>query len=64
MTPTRLSEILTLLRWTPADLARETRVLDRTARRWRAGDMPVPEGIAEWLEEEAAWRAGRRAPEK
>jgi hypothetical protein len=62
MTPARLAEILDLLRWSAYALAAETRVNDRTVRRWLAGDYPIPETIEHWLERLAAAHADLPAP--
>ena len=50
MTPERFRECLDALHWTQRGLAR---VLDRPeglVRQWARGAKPVPEDVADWLE--------------
>lgn len=50
MTPTRLSQCLHAIHWTPANLSRATRVSERTVHRWISGAYPMPERLAAWVE--------------
>lgn len=64
MTHTRLSAILTLLRWSARDLAAAVAMNERTVRRWLSGDYPIPADVADWLETLAAAHAANPAPKK
>lgn len=50
MTPDRLKACLDAIRWTQRELSFALDVNERTVRRWAAGQNPVPERVAQWLE--------------
>lgn len=54
MTPTRLREVLHLLRWSQRGLADVLGCSDRLVRMWAQEDAPVPAEVAAWLEALAA----------
>jgi len=54
MTPERFNAILKLLSATEEWLAWHLSVDDRRFRRWKYGQRPIPEPVAEWLERLAA----------
>lgn len=62
MTPARLRECLALLRWSQRGLATAIGYDDRLVRRWVSGDRPIPEDVASWLEQAAAWHAAHPPP--
>jgi hypothetical protein len=65
MIPTEFISICETLygpRWI-ATLARKLVREDRTIRRWKSGESPVPKKVAEWLRKRAlAAEAGRKRP--
>lgn len=63
MTPTRLREVLALLRWTQRGLADALTCDERLARRWASGAAPVPPVVAAWLETLATCHADHPPPE-
>lgn len=63
MTPDRLREILTLLRWTQRGLAEALTCDERLARRWASGAASVPLQVAEWLETLAATHKAHPPPQ-
>ncbi|ACL61773.1 hypothetical protein [Methylobacterium nodulans] len=50
MTPDRFRECLSLLRWSQRGLAEALECDDRLVRRWATGEVPIPCGLAAWLE--------------
>lgn len=50
MTPERMSECLSLVRWSQRGLADALECDDRLVRRWAAGEAEIPAGVAAWLE--------------
>lgn len=63
VSPTRLREILGLLRWTQRGLAEALGCDDRLVRRWASGDAAVPPGVADWLERIGAVHAACPPPQ-
>jgi len=71
MTPDRLRECLSLLRWTQRGLAEVLECDDRLVRRWASGGAEIPASVAAWLETLHAchlsagpppnWKRGTRA---
>lgn len=64
MTPDRLRECLTLLRWPQNTLADALACDRRLVQRWAAGtaDYAIPQVVAEWLEQLAAGHVKYPAP--
>jgi hypothetical protein len=50
MTPTRLRECLSALRWTQRGLAETLQCNDRLVRRWTAGAAEIPSSVGAWIE--------------
>jgi len=50
MSPTRLREVLALLRWSQRGLSDALSCDDRLVRRWASGNATVPPDVEEWLE--------------
>ena len=50
MTPKRLQECLTTIRWSPVTLAAELQVEAGIIQGWMAGTKPIPISVASWLE--------------
>ncbi len=63
MSPNRLREALSLLRWSQRGLAEALGCDDRLVRRWASGDATVPPDVATWLADLAEAHARRPAPE-
>ena len=63
MTPTRLREILDELLWSQRDLATLADCNERLARRWAAGQAPIPAPIADWLERRLVMHRSAPVPE-
>ena len=51
MTGERVLEILALAGWSIIELSRRTNIRERTLRRWIRNEVPVPEAVAQWLEQ-------------
>lgn len=64
MTPARLAECLTLLRWSRRSLADATGYDESTVRLWLSGRYPTPPLIARWIERAATFHAKHPAPRK
>ena len=64
MTPTRLRECLTLLRWSQRGFADALGRPEGTIRQWLRGDVRIPEPVAEWAERAARWHAKNPPPER
>lgn len=62
MSPDRLRDVLSLLRWSQRGLAEALTCDDRLVRRWASGDATVPPDVIEWLERLAAAHAALPAP--
>jgi hypothetical protein len=62
MTPARLREVLTTLRWSLADLAAELGSGRRLMWAWADGQRTVPPVVAAWLERLTAAHAAEPAP--
>ena len=62
MTPERLRECLTLLRWSQRGLADALGVHQTTARRWTTGEGTVPANVAQWLEDLTAAHEAQPLP--
>lgn len=54
MTPDRLRECLTSLRWSQRELAKVLDIDEARVRRWARGAAPIPQAIEPWLESLAA----------
>lgn len=63
MSPTRLREVLALLRWSQRGLSDALGCDDRLVRRWASGDASVPPDVAAWLESLATILERHPAPE-
>jgi transcriptional regulator with XRE-family HTH domain len=50
VSPTRLRECLTLLRWSQRGLADALNRQEGTVRQWARGAVQIPEDVARWLE--------------
>ena len=64
MTPQRLREVLALLHWSQRGLADTLGCADSLTRGWARGRSVVPDGVAAWLEELAAFQAQHPPPER
>lgn len=62
MTPERLRECLTLVRWTRRGLADALMCDERLIRRWLAGESTIPDGVAVWIETLGQFHARRGPP--
>ncbi|ACL57016.1 hypothetical protein Mnod_2030 [Methylobacterium nodulans ORS 2060] len=50
MTPDRFRACLALVRWSQRGLAEALECDDRLVQRWDSGEVPIPTGLAAWLE--------------
>jgi hypothetical protein len=55
------AECLDILGWSTRHAARELRVSEATARRWRDGQKPTPDALA-WVKRVAAHRIANPPP--
>jgi ribosome-binding protein aMBF1 (putative translation factor) len=61
MTPERMRECLSLLRWSQRGLADALDMDERQVRRWAAG-AAVPAAVAAWLDRLASYHAKHPPP--
>ena len=54
MTPDRFRDVLRLLHWSGRGLSAILECDERLIRRWAAGQNPIPQSVAGWLERLAA----------
>ena len=64
MTPTRLRECLTLLRWSQRGFADALGRSEGTVRQWARGAVQIPPEVELWLEAAARWHAARPPPRR
>ena len=64
MTRERLNTILDALGWTQRDLAAFLGCTYSTVRGWCNGRKPVPENVAEWLDEFGGWLLANPLPKR
>jgi plasmid maintenance system antidote protein VapI len=64
MTADRLRDRLALLGWSARELAAQTGVHERQARRMVGGEAAIPQPIAAWLERLARFHERNPAPAK
>lgn len=62
MTPARLRECVTLLRWSQRGLATALNRPEGTVRQWARGATRIPADVAAWLEEAGQWHAKNPPP--
>ena len=62
MNPDRLREVPAILRWSQRGLAGVLGCADGLTRGWARGRSVVPDGVAAWLEEPAAFHARHPPP--
>jgi hypothetical protein len=63
VTPERLRECLTALRWTQRGLSDALECDDRLVRRWTVGEAEIPASVAAWIETLAKVHEGLPAPQ-
>lgn len=64
MTPTRLRECLSALRWSQRGLADALGRPEGTVRQWARGAVRIPEDVAAWLEAAGQWHERHPRPER
>lgn len=62
MTPARFLECLAALHWSQRGFAAFVGYDDRLVRRWVAGSRPIPEDMADWLEDVVRWHQKNPPP--
>jgi transcriptional regulator with XRE-family HTH domain len=63
VTPDRLRDCLTALRWTQRGFAEALECDDRLVRRWAAGGAEIPASVAAWIETLAKVHEGLPPPQ-
>lgn len=63
MTGDELRATIAALGWPSRELARQLGVSRERARRWHAGEAPIPEPVAKWLGKLARAHAALPAPD-
>lgn len=64
MTPKRFRTCLDIIGWSILGMANRLGVSEQRARRWMAGDYPMPDSVAEWLEALAAAHRNNPPPKQ
>lgn len=64
MTPTRLRECLTALRWSQRGFAAALGRPEGTVRQWARGTVRIPDNVAEWLEIAGQWHEKNPVPDR
>lgn len=62
MTPTRLRECLSVLRWSQRGFAEALNRPEGTVRQWARGATRIPDDVAAWLEEAGQWHEKNPLP--
>ena len=64
MSPTRLQECRTALRWSCRGLAAALARPEGTVRQWARGAVQIPPDVAAWLESAAQWMERHPPPSR
>ncbi len=62
MTADEFADALETLHWSAEGLGRILNVGDRTVRRWKSGDAPVPDVVGTWIRALAAFHDANPPP--